>query len=127
METERGKHGNKSLPIIVGGTNLYIEATLFPEKFWFPEADQPDDSEASAPISDELEALSNDELYRQLQQVDPARAAQLHPNEKRKVIRSLRVPTNIPPIGGGGGSSSEWGEYSYFALVDLQSNWPAAL
>ena len=39
----------------------------------------------------EEENLSNEELYEKLKSIDPDRAQELHPNERRKILRSLQV------------------------------------
>ncbi len=36
------------------------------------------------------DAISNEDLHRLLADVDPQRAAELHPNDRRKIIRSLQ-------------------------------------
>jgi tRNA A37 N6-isopentenylltransferase MiaA len=36
-----------------------------------------------------LNALETPELYARLQQADPERAEEIHPNERRKIMRSL--------------------------------------
>ncbi|PKN16093.1 MAG: tRNA (adenosine(37)-N6)-dimethylallyltransferase MiaA [Deltaproteobacteria bacterium HGW-Deltaproteobacteria-23] len=74
------------LPIVVGGTGLYIRALL--------------NGLAESPGSDEnfraeLTALADREgsavLLRRLQQVDPATAARLHVNDRLRIIRALEV------------------------------------
>jgi hypothetical protein len=37
---------------------------------------------------------STPELYKRLQEVDPERASEIHPNERRKMLRSLNGKTN---------------------------------
>ncbi|KAI5091789.1 tRNA dimethylallyltransferase, mitochondrial [Silurus meridionalis] len=84
-------HHRKKLPIIVGGTNYYIESIL-----WKVLVDSGDNgtervqSDSSIPKA-ELEKLGGPELYKRLMDVDPDMAAILHPNDTRKIARSLQV------------------------------------
>ncbi|XP_030320384.1 tRNA dimethylallyltransferase isoform X1 [Calypte anna] len=84
------------IPIVVGGTNYYIESLL-----WKVLINTKKASTAPSPVTDrkvELEQLDGAELHRRLSQVDPEMAAKLHPHDKRKVARSLQVfeETGIP-------------------------------
>ncbi|XP_066420820.1 tRNA dimethylallyltransferase isoform X2 [Molothrus aeneus] len=85
------------IPIVVGGTNYYIESLLWKVLINTKEKA----SSVPRPDSDrkvELEQLDSAELHRRLSQVDPEMAAKLHPHDKRKVARSLQVfeETGIP-------------------------------
>uniref|UniRef100_A0A8D0GG94 tRNA dimethylallyltransferase n=1 Tax=Sphenodon punctatus TaxID=8508 RepID=A0A8D0GG94_SPHPU len=73
----------ETIPIIVGGTNYYIESLL--SKILL------DTKERAADRKVELEKLDSHELHCLLSQVDPEMAAKLHPHDKRKVARSLQV------------------------------------
>ncbi|NWT00526.1 MOD5 dimethylallyltransferase, partial [Mionectes macconnelli] len=78
------------IPIVVGGTNYYIESLLWKVLINTKEKT----SSAPGPVSDrkvELEQLDGAELHQRLSQVDPEMAAKLHPHDKRKVARSLQV------------------------------------
>ncbi|OXB77773.1 UNVERIFIED_CONTAM: hypothetical protein H355_000528 [Colinus virginianus] len=78
------------IPIVVGGTNYYIESLL-----WKVLVNTKDKSSlVPGTVTDrkvELEQLDAVDLHRRLSQVDPEMAAKLHPNDKRKVARSLQV------------------------------------
>ncbi|XP_052667232.1 tRNA dimethylallyltransferase isoform X2 [Harpia harpyja] len=85
------------IPIVVGGTNYYIESLLW--KVLINTKGKA--STAPGLVTDrkvELEQLDGVELHRRLSQVDPEMAAKLHPHDKRKVARSLQVfeETGIP-------------------------------
>ena len=72
------------LPIIVGGTGLYVKAALYDYNF------------ANEDISNkETEELykdySNDELYEMLIRVDPKSCETIHKNNRRRVIRALAI------------------------------------
>lgn len=68
--------------IIVGGTNLYVQA-LLSGLFEGPPADPE--------LRARLQALGTDALHAQLQQVDPAAATRIHRNDTRRLIRALEV------------------------------------
>lgn len=73
--------------VVCGGTGLYLDALLF--DFDVPEV--PPDWE----FRDELEKYrltnGNEALWKRLEAVDPAYAAELHPNNHRYVVRALEV------------------------------------
>ena len=71
-----------ALPIVVGGTHLYIKS-LMDGMFEGPGAD--------AAIREELEALGAATLRAELERVDPAAAARIHPNDTRRTIRAIEV------------------------------------
>ncbi|XP_044270246.1 tRNA dimethylallyltransferase-like isoform X2 [Tribolium madens] len=74
------------LPIIVGGTNYYIESLL-----WKILIEEPGDH-VKAPPSRYLDhELPSEELHKKLKLLDPEMARRLHPNNKRKILRSLEV------------------------------------
>ncbi|XP_029665774.1 tRNA dimethylallyltransferase-like isoform X2 [Formica exsecta] len=117
----------RKLPVVVGGTNYYIESLLWEILIADPKdpsvqadssATDPsasienrsddrynirvdrqngddDDNEAAPMKKLKFDARlcddSNEELHRRLMEVDPEMARQLHPNNRRKVIRSLEV------------------------------------
>lgn len=75
----------KKLPIIVGGTNYYIEALLWQILIDDPEESSDNDQQTKKPRLNTSE--TNEELHKKLAQVDPKMAQCLHPNNRRKVIR----------------------------------------
>jgi len=76
------------LPIIVGGTNYYIESIL-----WKILVQNPEDKsiEECGVLPNNEHELSSQELHEKLKKLDPAMAKRLHPNNKRKILRSLEV------------------------------------
>ncbi|WP_416825778.1 tRNA (adenosine(37)-N6)-dimethylallyltransferase MiaA [Ectobacillus polymachus] len=80
--TNRGK-----LPIIVGGTGLYIQSVLYNYQFTEVAGD--------ASYRHELERFAEREgaiaLYEKLVEIDRERAAHIHPNNVRRVIRALEI------------------------------------
>ncbi|XP_058804254.1 tRNA dimethylallyltransferase [Phymastichus coffea] len=82
------------LPLVVGGTNYYIEALLWQILVDDPrqqggEFDSEEEWTSKKPRREE--GLSSEDLHKKLMQVDPEMAERLHPNDRRKVIRSLEI------------------------------------
>ncbi|MEY4349360.1 MAG: hypothetical protein RL719_657 [Actinomycetota bacterium] len=74
-----------SLPVLVGGSMLYLAAVL--NTFEFPARDQ----ELRAQLETDLEANGIEELYRRLAKLDPAAAAKVDAKNPRRVVRALEV------------------------------------
>lgn len=76
------------VPVLCGGTGLYVQAAL--EDMRFPKGDQIEN-----PIRKKYEALAEQEgngaVWNALNEVDPASASLLHPNNVRRVIRALEM------------------------------------
>ncbi len=76
----------KRLPMIVGGTGLYIDTVY--KNFSMPDV-QPD-----MQLRDELFAKEEKEpgiLHRELMKVDPEEASKLHPKSTRYIVRALEI------------------------------------
>ena len=75
------------LPVICGGTGLYLDTLLFERPF--------DECGGRSHIRERLEReareLGAHELHLRLQQVDPASAEKIHENNVRRVIRALEI------------------------------------
>lgn len=71
-----------ALPIVVGGTHLYIKA-LLDGLFDGPEPDEV--------LRAELTAMDPVARRAELERVDPAAAARIHPNDIRRTVRALEV------------------------------------
>lgn len=80
-------HRRGNLPMIVGGTGLYIESVCYKYEFIEANADE-EFRNAQQRYADEHGALA---LHERLQGVDPESAERLHPNDVRRVIRALEV------------------------------------
>ncbi|AKM82460.1 TPA: tRNA (adenosine(37)-N6)-dimethylallyltransferase MiaA [Candidatus Berkelbacteria bacterium] len=74
----------KSLPILVGGTGLYMESVLY--GFVLPEL-----KEQSEKLREDLGKLTDVELYKKLQEIDFEASKKIDPRNKRRVIRALEV------------------------------------
>jgi tRNA dimethylallyltransferase len=82
-----------ALPLIVGGTGLWLRALLRGL------VDLPDpDFELRARLERQADAMGRDALYAWLEQVDPRAASQIHPNDRVRIIRALEVyeQTGVP-------------------------------
>lgn len=77
------------LPVLVGGTGLYVRTLV--EDMLFP--DPGADWELRKKLEAEAAQHGNAYLHGRLAQVDPEAAAKLHPNDLRRVIRALEVYT----------------------------------
>ncbi|MFE8699171.1 tRNA (adenosine(37)-N6)-dimethylallyltransferase MiaA [Cytobacillus sp. FJAT-54145] len=80
--TVRGK-----LPIIVGGTGLYIQSVINDYQF----SDAPSDEGFREQLTSRAALEGNEALYSELVKVDPKSAENLHPNNVRRVIRALEI------------------------------------
>jgi len=75
------------LPIICGGTGLYIQSVLYDYQF----AEDGTDDTVRKKLGAEAEKIGADALYEQLKAVDPITAASFHPNNVRRTIRALEI------------------------------------
>ncbi|MDW8059459.1 MAG: tRNA (adenosine(37)-N6)-dimethylallyltransferase MiaA [Thermomicrobium sp.] len=80
-------HGRGRLPIVAGGTPLYLRALL--EGWRIPPA--PPNPELRAQLELRAREQGPEALHRELAQVDPAAAARIPPENVRRVIRALEV------------------------------------
>ena len=75
------------IPIVVGGTGLYLDALIECNTFSGDEAD--------SALREKLNRLAaeqgNQAVHAELEKVDPVSAARLHPNNLKRVIRALEV------------------------------------
>ena len=75
------------LPILVGGTGLYLEAVVSGRDF----APGQGGGQVRARLQDRLEREGIGPLLAQLRQVDPEAAARLHPADTKRILRALEV------------------------------------
>ena len=79
------KRGN--IPILVGGTGLYIKAII--QGFLFPEMET--NNELRSKLEKEAEKYGNEYVHNKLEEIDIELANKLHPNDLRRVIRGIEV------------------------------------
>ncbi|MFP7296199.1 tRNA (adenosine(37)-N6)-dimethylallyltransferase MiaA [Neobacillus niacini] len=80
--TSRGK-----LPIIAGGTGLYIQAVIYDYQF----SDAAGDEAYRLQLEQRAKEIGNEALHCELEKIDPESASQIHPNNVRRVIRALEI------------------------------------
>lgn len=75
------------LPIMVGGTGLYVRAVVHNYQF--------DETPRNPEYREELERYAEEHglnaLHNRLKEMDPTRAEEIHPNNVRRVIRALEI------------------------------------
>lgn len=76
--TARGR-----VPIIAGGTGLFVDSLV--KNISFSQVG------SNAEIRNELAEKSNEELYEKLLKLDPNAAEDIHPNNRKRVIRALEL------------------------------------
>ena len=93
------------LPIITGGTGLYIDALLAGRAFagtsaadgnpvhGGPESGSVSAEGLRAALSADFDRLGTEAMWQRLQAVDPERADKLAPTDRRRIIRALEVYT----------------------------------
>lgn len=77
---------NEKVPIVVGGTGLYIRSIL--DDFNFPERGS---DVIKKKWLEYAKTYGNKELHRVLAEYDPVSAEKLHPNDTARIIRALEV------------------------------------
>lgn len=77
--SSRGK-----LPIIVGGTGLYVKAALYDYTFEKQEI-------SNKEVEEKYKDYTNDELYEILKRIDPKSCESIHKNNRRRVLRAIGI------------------------------------
>ncbi len=75
------------LPIIVGGTGLYIQSVIYDYQF----SEAPSDPEYRTILEKRVAAEGIEEVFAELKEIDPESAERIHPNNTRRVIRALEI------------------------------------
>ena len=75
------------VPILVGGTGLYIDSLLSGRSF----SPRGEDPALRASLNAKYDAIGGEALLEELRRVDPARAALLHPADRKRIVRALEV------------------------------------
>lgn len=83
-------HSRGKLPIICGGTGMYIDALIYETNF--PEVP------ANESLRSELANLTNEELYAELQKLDPDRASEIDPHNSVRLIRAIEIATTLGSV-----------------------------
>lgn len=96
------------VPILVGGSMLYVAAVL--NNFEFPARD----AELRAQLEAELEELGPHEMHRRLKTLDPVAASRIIPENGRRSVRAIEIVTLT-------------GEPFAAALPDVPEDWQPVL
>lgn len=75
------------IPVIVGGTGLYINSLLDNTEF----SDSETDFDLRNRLEDEFNKMGGEEMLKKLSEFDPDTASRLHPNNRRRIIRAFEV------------------------------------
>lgn len=86
LEVIQEIQGRGKQVLFVGGTALYLKA-LLRGLFDGPPADW----EFRKQVEQEIEEMGDEFLHQRLEMIDPVSAANLHPNDRRRIIRALEV------------------------------------
>lgn len=78
------------LPILVGGTGLYIESLLFPYEF----QNCKKDAKIREKYISIYDSLGGQKLIDEIASKNPDLANNLHPNNKKRIIRTLEILSN---------------------------------
>lgn len=97
-----------NLPILVGGTGLYIKALL--EDYQFSGVEE--NPELRRQLETFASEKGTDKLYARLKKEDPAAAERLHPNDVRRVVRALETALSGDRV-----SQAKQNELKYAAAV----------
>lgn len=87
FEVIRDCHIRGVIPILVGGTGLYIDAVT--KSYHFMELQT--DWRLRRQLQEEAKQLGSHALHKRLMEVDPQTALRIHPNDLRRIIRGLEV------------------------------------
>lgn len=75
------------IPVVVGGTGLFIQSLLYPYSF----SGAAKDESIRQKYRDLASEFGNEYIYNLLKERDCVRASKLHPNDSKRVIRALEV------------------------------------
>lgn len=75
------------MPIIVGGTGLYIKAALYDYQFEDEETNHDE-------YLERFKDYTNEQLHNYLMDIDEKTAMELHPNNRRRVLRAIEIYEN---------------------------------
>ena len=79
--------GRNKLPVLVGGTGLYLDAIIAGRNF----APGASGGAVRRELERELEAGGIEPLLEQLRKADPEAAERLHPSDSKRILRALEV------------------------------------
>lgn len=86
-ETIADIHRRGKLPLLVGGTGLYVESVCYHFEF----SEKGSDVQLRETLWQRAEREGAEALHVELTSVDPVSASRIHPNDARRTIRALEV------------------------------------
>jgi tRNA dimethylallyltransferase len=109
MEALKAIQQKGKLPLLVGGSGLYVWSLI--EGWKIPQV--PPDQKLRRQLEARAEQEDSQNLYRELQDIDPVAAAKINPSNIRRIIRALEIyyATGQPP------SQSQRKEVPSFAVL----------
>ena len=76
------------VPVIVGGTGLYIDSLIAGRDF---AGRQEGDEALRRSLNGDYERLGGEAMLERLRAFDPERAAKLHPGDRRRIVRAMEI------------------------------------
>ncbi len=86
-EIIRDIHERGKIPVLVGGTGLYIDSLVNGVDF----GEEDGDSKIREELMNLAEKEGNEAVHKVLEEIDPETAAKYHPNNLRRIIRAIEV------------------------------------
>lgn len=83
----RGILSRGRLPIVAGGTNLYIDSLIAGLDF----AEKAEDAALRESLNKQYDDMGGEAMLEHLRGFDPERAAKLHPADKRRIVRAAEI------------------------------------
>jgi len=87
LRTVDDTHERGFLPILVGGTGLYINSVIYPMNF----ADAGYDPALRAKMLEDLKKYGTHYLHERLRNIDQVKADAINPNDTKRIMRALEV------------------------------------
>lgn len=107
-------YARKHIPILVGGTGLYISSILF--SYQIPHV--PPNEKLRTKLYKEAEKKGNEYVHEKLVKLDPEAAKKIHPNNLRYVVRALEINLTT------GANKINLQKKSPFQPFLISLNWP---
>ena len=76
-------HKENKLPILVGGSGLYIDTVIKDYRF--------DEEKRNVNLEEQYQDYSNEELHNVLERLDKESAEKIHPNNRKRVLRAIEL------------------------------------
>jgi tRNA dimethylallyltransferase len=107
-------HGRGAVPILVGGSGLYVSSVIF--DFAFP----PRDATVRARLEEELSRLGAGRMHARLREAVPQTAARIDPANGRRIVRALEIH-ELAEAGHGGALPEQPVPWRPVAIIGLST------